>query len=88
MLKKHIKEFDVICVSETWLIDGSISDKEVELCDYTVFRKDRNRHRVGVAIYVRNSLPVKYLNEYNIDGLELVCIEIRHNTRNFIVACW
>ena len=54
-----------MCVSETWL-DGSISDKEVELRDYTVFRKDRNRHGGGVAIYVCNSLPVKYLNEYNI----------------------
>ena len=37
------KQFDIICVSETWL-DNSISDKDIELPDYQIFRKYRNRH--------------------------------------------
>ena len=41
-------EFDVMCVSESWL-DNSIPN-------YSVFRKDRNRHDGGVLIYVSDSL--------------------------------
>ena len=78
--------FDVICISETWL-DDSISDDDIALPEYQVHRRDRNRHGGGVAIYTNNSLPVKYLDDFNIDGIELVCVEIKFNAKSILIAC-
>ena len=83
-VKEH---YDIICVSETWL-DDTINDDDVELPGYQVFRKDQSRYGGGVTIYVHDSVPVKYLNAFNIAGTELVCIEIKHKSKSFLVSCW
>ena len=80
------KNFDVICVSETWL-DNTISDDDITLPEYQVFRRDRNRHGGGVAIYAHNSLPIKYLDDFNMDGIELTCVEIKLNSKSILLAC-
>ena len=80
------KEYDVICVSETWL-DDSIPDSDVVLTDYQIFRKDRNRHGGGVAIYVHDALAVQNLADMDIDGLESKCLEIRIRSKNILIAC-
>ena len=47
--------YDVVCVVESWL-DSEISDSEVNISGYRVFRYDRNRHGDGVLIFVKNQL--------------------------------
>ena len=39
----------ILCLNETWL-DENICDADIELQNYRVFRKDRNRHGGGVLI--------------------------------------
>jgi len=46
------QEFKIICVCEIWL-DAKISNTDVVLEDYQLFRKDRNRDGGGVTIYVK-----------------------------------
>ena len=47
---------DIFCLSETWL-NEDISDFEVRIKDYKLFRNDRKGRRGGgVAIYVKNRL--------------------------------
>ena len=53
----NIHGFDVIGVSETHL-DHNVLDNDVELCNYTILRNDRNRRGGGVALYVHNSITV------------------------------
>ena len=77
---------DVICISETWL-DDTIDDSDVIIPGYQLFRRDRNRHGGGVAIYIKDVLPVKEISELKIEGIEIVGIEIKFQTKNFIVAC-
>ena len=50
-----------MALSETWL-DDSISDTELALENYNLFRKERNRHGGGVAVYVRSPLTVSSLD--------------------------
>ncbi len=38
----------IICLSETWL-ESEISDSEIEIENFTVIRKDRNRNGGGVV---------------------------------------
>jgi hypothetical protein len=80
-------KFDVICVSEIWL-DKTIPDSDVALHDYQLYRNDRNRHGGGVAIYAHNSLPVRHLVDFLIADVEIVCIEVKVNTKKIIVACY
>ena len=41
---------DVVSISESWLC-ADISDNEISVPDYHVFRKDRHRHGGGVLLY-------------------------------------
>ena len=48
---------DIVCIVETWL-SGSISDSELSLPDFQLFRCDRNRHGGGILVYTKSSLLV------------------------------
>ena len=41
-----------IGISESWL-DDSIFDSEIQIDNYNITRKDRNRHGGGVCFYIR-----------------------------------
>lgn len=49
------ERLDVLAVTETFLGD-EILDSELLGGDYTIFRRDRNRHGGGVMLYVKNSI--------------------------------
>ena len=54
-LKAHCEAISCVffcCIVETWL-DSDISDAEVYISGYRVFRHDRNRHGGGVLVYVK-----------------------------------
>ena len=49
---------DVICITETWL-SGEISDNELSIVGYLLYRRDRDRHGGGALLYVSESIQVK-----------------------------
>ena len=51
----------ILALSETWL-DSSVTDAEIHLSGYRLFRFDRNRFGGGVAVYCVDSLPCSLLN--------------------------
>ena len=55
----YVKLYDphIICVTESWL-SKDISDDELSLPGYHLFRLDRDRHGGGVLIYVLLSFSV------------------------------
>ena len=85
MINDH--DIDIIGLSETRL-DETISDSEVSINGYNIFRNDRDVNGGGVAIYVKASLPeptVKIKNE----NLELISLEIApQHAKPFLVVCW
>ena len=50
----------VVCIVETWLGE-EITDSEISLPDYQLYRLDRNRHGGGVLMYVHKSFLCKVL---------------------------
>ena len=81
------QDFDIIGLSETRL-DSKITDNEVKIDGYNLFRKDRNRNGGGVAIYVKESLPPPVV-KLKSDTLELVSLEIKQNhAKPFLVVSW
>ena len=51
---------DLICIVETWLCED-VSDNELSLPDYQLYRLDRNRHGGGIMLYAHSSLSCKVL---------------------------
>ena len=65
----------VICVSETWL-DSTVTDTEIEIPNYAVVRKDRNRQGGGVCVFIRSNINFM-IHEYGDQGdLEVILVDI------------
>ena len=78
-------QLDIVCIVETWL-DHNISDNEIHLPGFHLYRLDRNCHGGGVLMYAQhnlivNVLPTQFQNNvpHNLDFLP---ISVRHN--NFL----
>ena len=85
MLNDH--DIDIIGLSETRL-DKTISDSEVSISGYNIFRNDRNLNGGGVAIYVKASLPEPTVRIKS-ENLELISLEIApKHAKPFLVVCW
>ena len=66
---------DIVCIVETWL-DDRVSDSELSLDNYQLFRFDRNRHGGGVAIYVCNFLSCNIIVQGGPHRLEFLSLSI------------
>ena len=66
---------DIICIVETWL-NNEITDVEVNLPDYQLFRLDRCGRGGGIAIYVRTFLSCKVLFQGGPFSLEFLFLSI------------
>ena len=73
----------VICLCETWL-DHSIADTELFLPNYSLIRRDRNRHGGGIALYIHSSLGFKILSSHPV--IELLIIDLSLNNRRLTCA--
>lgn len=66
-LARKIKA-SILCFSET-LLDSYITDSEVEIENFVIVRKDRNRQGGGVCIFVRSDIDFKIRQD--LDNLTL-----------------
>lgn len=65
----------IISFSETWL-DCSISDSEIEIQNYTIIRKDRNRKGGGVCGYIRSDICFNVRTDLDNAHIEAVWLDI------------
>jgi hypothetical protein len=63
-----------IGITETWL-DESVPDSELDIDNYTVIRKDRNRNSGGVCMYIRKDVAFNKRPELSKDT-ESVWVDI------------
>ena len=76
-LKAYVIEFelDIIGITETWLNEG-ISNSEIAIENFSIYRKDRSEVKGGraggVIVYVRDSVisfPCEELNKYSTESV-------------------
>lgn len=77
---------DVIICTETWL-DGDIRDAEIFPSNYKVFRRDRSRHRGGVAIAVTEELNCTEEPELFLDDCEILWIKLKLKKSRSLLIC-
>ena len=82
IFETELSNFDVICITESWLHDA-ISDDEIKMEEYTVFRRDRvGDSHGGVCVY----LHVRRRNDMEIQNLECVWIEIKTHNKKVLIG--
>ena len=75
-----------MCVCETWL-SSDISSSEIFIPSYSLFRKDRNRHGGGVAIFIKSSLSPLVIS-LPTSSIELLLISFIFNNRRLNIGCF
>lgn len=84
--------FAIICVQETWFNESVTDDELIKNTNFMVFRQDREltRHHKegggGVVIFVKREYKTNRHVFSDIHYLQYVCLEIRTETSNLIVA--
>ena len=59
-----------ICITETWL-SSTVPDSNITIPSFNLFRKDRTgTSGGGVCIYLKNTIPSKYLDYCDQSGVE------------------
>ena len=82
------RSFYIICASETKL-DNTIDNSKVYINDYILSRKDKNRQGGGVAIYVSQNIASVRNTDLDIDGIEILWVELTLGSCCFLVgACY
>ena len=67
---------DIICMTETWL-NSTVTDKEIELTNYCLYRKDRQIGRGGgIAVFINKSRLQSEIIEYQ-TNLEVCVLKIK-----------
>lgn len=86
----NLTDADIVVLSETWLTK-SITDMDIGMGGYNVFRADRPRKGGGVAIYVKSKFNVKLVDSESI-GKQLeflaVKVELAKGLYVTVVGCY
>ena len=69
-----------MCISESWL-SSVISNGELSILGYNLFRLDRNHHGGGISLYVGVSLDVQILAN-GPQGLEFLVLLVKQQNDN------
>ena len=77
----------VLGLAETWL-KPNVSDGEVLIPHYTIYRKDRfGQHGGGVAMYCHDSLHVRRRHDLEADHLEVMWLELGSGHQTLLLGC-
>ena len=82
------KGIHVLALNET-KVERKMGNNLLNINGYKIEREDRNNRGGGVAIYVKSSINYARRKDIPLNGLELVCIEIKPvNASPFIIIAW
>ncbi|MCG8113032.1 MAG: reverse transcriptase domain-containing protein [Candidatus Thiodiazotropha taylori] len=86
LLEVELQNFDVICITETWL-DQRTSDEDLNLNGYKLFRRDRlGENYGGICVYVRNNTYSCRRNDLELPNIECIWIELRINGKKQLIG--
>ena len=85
IIESELRNFDVICISETWL-DARTSDDEIRINDFKLYRRDRPGDPHGdICVYIRNNVFSKRRYDHELPNVECIWIEVViHNKKQLI----
>ena len=86
LIGAELINFDIICLTETWL-DRRTTDDALNLEGYKLFHRDRNGDcHGGVCVYVKNNVYSRRRIELELPDTECLWIEVTTNHRKFLLG--
>jgi len=76
---------DVLFIGETKL-DSTFTDAQFTVEGYHFWRKDRNAHGGGLAVYVRSDLPCDRKIKLDFDIIESLSVEIKIGNHKWLIS--
>ena len=83
--KSSLIVWNTVAIVESWLCPD-ISDNEICIPGYYLFRQDRNRHGGGIVLYVRDHLTAVVLPSHYTNNLEFLPVAIHHLGFKFCIS--
>ena len=80
----YLSDFDVVCLSETWLSD-SLIDQEILPSNYNIYCNDRPSCGGGVLIATKDNIPVTAVTPYLSSSHAFEILSIKLNLRKPII---
>ena len=82
----YLSKVDMLCINEAWL-DSTVTNKDIRVQDYTIYRNDRNRRGGGALIYVREDVKCDERNDLILSPCESVWLEVKTIKSKPILVC-
>ena len=80
LIESELRNFDVICLTETWL-DRRISDDLIKLNGFKLYRRDRaDDNHGGICVYVNQALFSCRRQDLELPQLECIWVEYHCTT--------
>ena len=76
----------VFCATETKL-GKNIPDSDLAITSYMLFRRDRNHQEGGVAIYCKQTLNPRLIDDLTVASIEAVAIKIQYQRNSPMIVC-
>ena len=86
LLEAKLSNFDVICLTETWL-DQRTADNAIKFNGYTTYRRDRvvDPHG-GICVYVKHYFFSKRRSDLELLDVECVWVELSVHNRKIVIG--
>jgi hypothetical protein len=81
-----LHSFDIFAISETHL-GPTIPDTQIQIDNYTLYRKDRDRRGGGVCLYISNLFTSKRRIDLEPDNAEMIWAEITFKSQKILISC-
>lgn len=86
VLETELRNFNIICITETWLHAG-ITDDEIAMSDFKLYRRDRTGDaHGGVCVYVDQNYHSKRRADLEMNNIECIWLEITIQHRKLLIG--
>ena len=86
LLESELMNFDVICITETWL-DNRTSDDVLVLDGYKLHRRDRvGDSHGGICVYVKQNTYSSRRKDLELPHIECVWVEVSINNKKHLIG--
>ena len=77
---------EIICVDET-KPDESFPDCQIKIDGYQfpAFRRDRDKHKGGKVVFVKEGLIVNWIKEFETNKSETICLELTVSNKKWFI---
>ena len=86
ILESELSNFDIICLTETWL-DERTSNDTISLNEYNLYRRDRaGDNHGGICVYTKQNVHSRRRQDIELPNIECLWIEVSTHNKKILLG--